>query len=369
MTDVVDVRIPITLLTGFLGSGKTTVLNNLLKPSFWERLLRVPPLTAVIMNEFGSIGLDHQLVGDTQGPMALLNGGCVCCEIQGSLVPTLKNLWMGRRDGKIPPYERIIIETTGIADPTPILETLLRSDWVAKRHYLDGVVTTVDALFGNSQLDQHFEAVRQVAGADRLLLTKTDLTDTATIQQFETRLAQLNPAAPIVPVQHGNVDPDHVFKLRAYHQSEPVKAKHWLAAENFRVVSANLPLKQPSILNPSTPTHASNDGRIRSFSLQFDQPLPWAGVSEALDTLVEFCSARLLRMKAIVNVQEYPGRPIVLHAVQHLFYPSVELPAWPDADQRSRFVFITADLDEDFVSNLLTSFTQTVNQQPLHSGE
>ncbi|MGB5598075.1 MAG: GTP-binding protein, partial [Thiothrix litoralis] len=113
---------------------------------------------------------------------------------------------------------------------------------------------------------------------------------------------------------------------------------------------------------PSVPTHGGTDQRIRSFSLTFDEALPWAGVSEALDTLVEFCSARLLRMKAIVNVQEYPGRPIVLHAVQHLFYPSVELPAWPDDDQRSRFVFITSDLDEDFVSNLLTSFTQTVSK-------
>ncbi|CAG0904155.1 unnamed protein product [Darwinula stevensoni] len=334
MTDAVDVRIPITLLTGFLGSGKTTVLNNLLKPSFWERLLHAPPLTAVIMNEFGSIGLDHQLVGDTQGPMALLNGGCVCCEIQGSLVPTLKNLWMGRRDGKIPPYERIIIETTGIADPTPILETLLRSEWVAKRHYLDGVVTTVDAVFGNGQLDQHFEALRQVAGADRLLLTKTDLADATTIQQLESRLASLNPSAPISHVQHGNVNPDNIFKLRAYHPSEPVKAKQWLAADNFRVITASLPLKQPSILNASAPSHGGTDRRIRSFSLTFDHPLPWAGVSEALDTLVEFCSHRLLRMKAIINVQEYLGRPIVLHAVQHLFYPSVELPAWQTASKR-----------------------------------
>ncbi len=365
MTDPVETRLPITLLTGFLGSGKTTVLNNVLKPAFWERLLRAPPLTTVIMNEFGSSGLDHQLVGDTQAPMALLSGGCVCCEVQGSLVPTLKNLWMGRRDGKIPPYERIIIETTGLADPTPVMETLLRSDWVAKRHYLDGIVTTVDAVFGNQQLDQYFEAVRQVAGADRLLLTKTDLADAASIQQLESRLASLNPSAPIRHVQHGQVDPDDVFKLRAYHQSEPVKAKQWLAAESFRVVTAHYPLKQPSILNPALPVHSVTDGRIRSFSLQFEQALPWAGISEALDTLVEFCSSHLLRMKAIVNVQEYPGRPIVLHAVQHLFYPSVELPAWPDDDHRSRFVFITADLDEAFVSNLLTSFTQTVTTSPL----
>lgn len=360
--DVVDTRFPITILSGFLGSGKTTVLNNLLKPSFWERLFRVPPLTAVIMNEFGSVGLDHQLVGDSQGPMALLNGGCICCEIQGSLVPTLKNLWMGRRDGKLPPYERIIIETTGIADPTSVMETLLRSEWVARRHYLDGVVITVDAVFAAGQLDEHFEAVRQVATADRLLLTKTDLADADTIANLESRLRTLNPSAPIVRVLRGEVDPEHVFKLRAYHQTEPVQAKQWLAAEQFRIV-APTPLLKPGIRNPTRPASPGVDGRIRSFSLVFDEPLPWQGVAEALEMLAGFCSHRLLRMKAIVNVQEYPGRPVVLHAVQNLFYPSVELPHWPDDDQRSRFVFIIADLDEQFVARMLEEFTQAARHQ------
>ena len=150
-----------------------------------------------------------------------------------------------------------------------------------------------------------------------------------------------------------------MFGLRAYHQSEPVKAKQWLAADNFRLVTPVAP-SRPGIRNASLPAAPGIDGRIRSFSLTFDQPLPWQGVSDALETLAGFCSHRLLRMKAIVNVQEYPGRPVVLHAVQHLFYPSVELPRWPDDNQSSRFVFITADLDETFVSNLLSSFTQTV---------
>jgi G3E family GTPase len=364
----VDTRIPITVLTGFLGSGKTTLLNNLLKPSFWASRQQTQPLTAVIMNEFGGIGLDHQLIDETPGPMALLNGGCVCCEIQGTLLPTLKNLWMGRSDGTVPAYERIVIETTGIADPTSIMETLLQSSWVARKHYLDGVVTTVDAVFANQQLDEHFEAVRQVATADSLLLTKTDLADDDSIAHIKQRLAQLNSSAPIILVEHGDTDPANVYDLRAYHQSDPAEAKQWLAADKFRLLSPVPPLQKAGIRNPGSMSLKGVDERIRSFSLMFDQPLAWDGIKEAVETLMDACSSRLLRMKAMLNLQEFPGHPIVLHAVQHVFYPSIELPNWPDDDHRSRFVFITADLDEHFVSDLLHAFTQAV-QQPYDNGE
>ena len=163
--------LPVTLITGFLGSGKTTVLNH---------LVRTLPRTAILMNEFGDVALDHQLLEKMDGPIALLSGGCVCCTISGSLSPTLKNLWMARQKGDIPKFERVIIETTGIADPAPVLDNLLHDRWVNARFRLDGVVTTVDAVLGEQQLDSYFEAVKQVAVADFLLLTKSDLaTDNA----------------------------------------------------------------------------------------------------------------------------------------------------------------------------------------------
>src|SRR5215468_5156655 len=192
--------IPATLLTGFLGSGKTTVLNHVLKQPGMAA-------TAVIVNEFGEIGLDHLLVERSSEDVVLLNSGCLCCTVRSDIVDTLTNLFVDRAKGKIPFYKRVAVETTGLADPAPILHTLMTDPIVAARYMLDGVVTTVDAVNGAGTLDHHAEAVKQAAVADRLLLTKTDLAEAAHRQSIEERLTALNPSAPIMPVARGAIDP------------------------------------------------------------------------------------------------------------------------------------------------------------------
>ena len=337
--------IPVTLLTGFLGSGKTTLLNT---------LVRRLPRTAIIMNEFGEVGLDHQLLEKTEGPMALLSGGCICCTVVGSLSPTLKNLWMARSKGDIPAFERVVIETTGIADPAPILDALLNDPWVRARFRLDGVVTTVDAVLGEQQLDSYFEAVRQVAVADRLLLTKTDLASSARTVALQTRLRALNPAAEIITVVNGGLDPTLLLNLGLYNtETKSPDVKRWLNEARYKPVKANA-LGQTK---PSTPDDY-HDNRIHSFSVIIDEPISRSGLQAALAMLVSFRSEYLLRFKAIVNLTG-ETKPLVLHGVQHVLYPEVTLKAWPDEDHRSRFVFITRDLDPQFVAKMLEDFTES----------
>ena len=334
-----DSPIPITLLTGFLGSGKTTVLNH---------LVRTLPRTAILMNEFGEVALDHQLLQKMEGPMALLSGGCVCCTISGSLSPTLKNLWMARQKGDIPAFERVIIETTGIADPAPVLDNLLHDNWVRARFRLDGVVTTVDALFGMGQLDEHVEAVKQVAVADRLLLTKTDLAPADTLAALRERLAALNPAADIVTVTHGELDPAAIQNLGLWNaETKSLEVARWLKPQRYQPASAGTLGGKPVALH---------DTRIRAFSVVIDAPLDRYGLQSALSMLTSFRAENLLRFKAIVNLQDEP-LPVVLHGVQHVLYPEVRLDAWPDADRRSRFVFIVRDLEPEFVAKLLADFS------------
>jgi G3E family GTPase len=339
-------RIPVTVLTGFLGSGKTTVLNHVLKhPGMAE--------TAVIINEFGEIGLDHLLVESATEDVVLMSSGCLCCTVRGDIADTLTDLFVKRAKGRIPEFRRVVIETTGLADPAPVLHALMSDPIVAERYMLDGVVATVDAVNGAGTLDNHHEAVKQAAIADRLLLTKSDLADAGGMAALTRRLAALNPTASPLAVTQGEVDPDTLFDLGLFDpEKKSVEVQRWLNDEALAE-------------DHDDPDHDHrhhhldvnrHDDRIRAFSIVRDKPISWNALSGWLDSLASMRGDDLLRVKAIVAIADRPGQPVVLHGVQHLFHPPVLLPAWPSDDHRTRIVFITRDLPQDVIEKSLAAF-------------
>ncbi len=337
--------IPVTLLTGFLGSGKTTVLNHVLKQPEMAA-------TAVIVNEFGEIGLDHLLVERSSEDVVLLNSGCLCCTVRGDIVDTLTNLFVDRVKGKVPFFTRVAIETTGLADPAPILHTLMTDPIVAARYMLDGVVTTVDAVNGAGTLDRQPEAVKQAAMADRLLLTKPDLAEPGVRRAIETRLQALNPSAALVPVAHGAVDPSVLFNIGFYDPAtKSVDVQRWLRDEKFEAEHGH---------QHEHPDVNRHDDRIRAFCITRERPISWAALSAWLDGLATMRGDDLLRLKAIVALSDRPGQPVVLHGVQHLFHPPVLLPEWPSPDHRTRMVFITRDLPREAIEATLAAFDDAV---------
>jgi G3E family GTPase len=343
--------IPVTLLTGFLGSGKTTVLNHVLKQPGMAA-------TAVIVNEFGEIGLDHLLVERSSEDVVLLNSGCLCCTVRGDIVDTLTSLFVDRVKGKVPFFTRVAIETTGLADPAPILHTLMTDPIVAARYMLDGVVTTVDAVNGAGTLDRQPEAVKQAAVADRLLLTKTDLAEPAARQRIEERLKALNPSAAIMPVAQGAVDPALLFNIGFYDPAtKSIDVRRWLRDEAFESGDGHGHDAAHSHQHPDVNRH---DDRIRAFCITRERPISWAALSAWLDGLATMRGDDLLRLKAIVALSDYPDQPVVLHGVQHLFHPPVLLPEWPSEDRRTRMVFITRDLPREAIETTLTAFEEAV---------
>ena len=341
--------IPVTLLTGFLGSGKTTVLNHVLKqPSM--------AATAVIVNEFGEIGLDHLLVERSSEDVVLLNSGCLCCTVRSDIVDTLTNLFVDRVKGKVPFFTRVVIETTGLADPAPILHTLMTDPIVAARYMLDGVVTTIDAVNGSGTLDRQPEAVKQAAVADRLLLTKTDLAEPAGRQGIEGRLSALNPSAALMPVAQGAIDPAVLFNIGFYDAAtKSVDVRRWLRDEAFESGHTH---------EHEDPDVNRHDDRIRAFCVTRERPISWAALSAWLDGLATMRGDDLLRLKAIVALSDRPGQPVVLHGVQHLFHPPVLLPQWPSEDHRTRMVFITRDLPREAIEATLDAFEEAVAEAP-----
>jgi G3E family GTPase len=341
-------RTPVTLLTGFLGSGKTTVLNHIVKQPEMAA-------TAVIINEFGEVGIDHLLVEKATDDVVLMQSGCLCCTIRGDIADTLINLFVDRAKGRIPGFERVVIETTGLADPAPILHALMQDPIVAERYMVDGVVTTVDAVNGMQTLDAQVEAVKQAAVADRLLLTKCDMAAAEARHSLEARLAALNPAAPVIEVTGGAVDPAMLFNLGLYDPTtKTVEVQRWLGDE----AAAEAHHEEGDGHSHHHHHHDINrhDARISSFCIVREQPMSWTALSGWFDALTSMRGADLLRVKAIVAVDERPGQPVVLHGVQHLFHPPVLLPEWPSDDHRTRIVFITRDLPRETIEQTLAAF-------------
>jgi len=363
-------RIPVTVLTGFLGSGKTTLLN---------RLLRRPELsdTAVIINEFGEIGLDHLLVekSDDEG-MVTLNSGCLCCTVRGDLVRTMSELFLKRARGEISSFKRMVVETTGLADPAPILHTLMSDPLLASRYRLDGVVTTVDGVNGAGTLDSHQEAIKQAAVADRLLLTKTDIADAPALAALRGRLHTLNPGAPLETVAAGEVDPARILNAGLYNpDTKTADVRRWLQAEAYDHAHDGHSHHHHHHEHGHghghdhhhDHAHGAGDGqdphdknrhddRIRAFCMTFDEPMSWSTVAAAFDALVTYRGPDLLRIKGILNVKDTP-KPVVVHGVQHVFHPPATLEAWPEGDdRRSRVVFITRDIGESTIRKVFNSF-------------
>lgn len=328
---------PVTVLTGFLGAGKTTLLNH---------LLRQPELagTLVLVNEFGEIGLDHLLVEKIDDNTVLLNAGCLCCTVRGDLSRVLREMLPRARREEI---SRVVIETTGLADPAPVLATLLSDPVIGAVYRLDGVVTVIDAVNGLALLGAYSESARQVAVADRLVISKADLADPAALR---ARLGALNPGAPVLESRMGVVDPGFVLHAGLFDPTRKVPdVAGWIAAEAFAHDHAH--------------HHAHHDvnrhdARIAAFCVSLDRPLRWMGLGTWLEMLVATQGERLLRIKAIVNL-DGQSRPVALHAVRHLLHPPALLAGWPEGDPRtSRFVFITQDLPREAIEPGLLAFAK-----------
>lgn len=342
--------IPVSVLTGFLGSGKTTVLARLLKNPALEK-------TAIIVNEFGEVGLDHDLLQHSDEDLVLLANGCVCCTVRGDLVEAFHKLERQRTAGKSAAFERVIIETTGLADPAPILHTLMTDPFVTAHYRLEQVVTTLDAVNAMATLDRHDEAVKQTAVADRLLLTKTDLTQPADLQALRQRIAALNPAAPLLTVCNGDVAiADFFGSLRFDAQGKPDHVQDWLRIEAYETTHAHHHHEHEHEHEHSAVDRNRHDDHIRAYAVTRDQPISWAGFSAWLEMISQMRGDDLLRVKGIVNVIEHPDRPVVIHGVQHLFHPPVFLDQWPSDDRRTRLVFITRGIDRDDIDATLQIF-------------
>lgn len=334
-----DGRIPLTVVTGFLGSGKTTLIRRLLAHPQMQR-------AAVIVNEYGEVGIDHELIASSSENVSLLANGCLCCVVRTDLQETLRGLFVKRQAGEIMKFDRVFIETSGMADPVPVMQALLTDSLLAERYRIDCIVTLADALNGAAQLDRFDEALKQAAIADRLILTKCDLVEESRAAALRARLAAINPHARIAAAANGELDPDFLKDVSP-HGARPNAAalERWLCADapdsgQERYLGALLSSKR----------HRN----VQAFVLWFDEPFSWGAFGNALQLLANLRGQDLLRVKGLVNVATDRG-PVLVQGAQHVFHPPLTLDEWPSEDRRSRLVFITRGIQKETVAQLFGS--------------
>jgi len=337
-------KIPVTIVTGFLGSGKTTLISKLIRHPDMNKV-------AVVINEVGEIGIDHDLVSMSSESVALLSNGCVCCSVRTDLQETLRVLFNERRSGVIPDFDRVIMETTGLADPSPVIQTLVTDPLLSANYKFDGLVTLIDGVLGADTADQQPESAKQIAMADLLLITKADLASQQALGQLRHRIAAMNPQAEQRIVTNGEVQPSVLINLGLSSRNGVEAEKRLFGGLFSKPHGADSDDEETdaSYLGTRLASHPSG---FQTFSLRFHEPFSWDGLSAALEFLTSLRGADLLRVKGIVNIED---KPVVIQGVQHIFSPPVWLDQWPSSDRSSRLVFIARKLDKRAIQGLFRS--------------